>query len=93
MPPCRKNEILDTRVQNIDNPQKWDAEVKRPQNIENKTRVNDFSGKFPENGKLENIFDECETPKKFAKMKHRLYQRKRRRNLLYALFLGKFEKF
>ena len=31
------------------------------ENIENKTRENDFSGKFPENGKLENTFNEYET--------------------------------
>jgi hypothetical protein len=60
-PPCRKSEILDTRVQNIDNPQKRDAEVKRQHNIENKTRENDFSGKFAENRKLENSFNEYET--------------------------------
>jgi hypothetical protein len=60
VPPCRKSEILDTHVRNIDNPQKWDAEVNRQHNIENKTRENDFSGKFPENGKLENTFNEYE---------------------------------
>ena len=45
-PPCQKNEMLDTPVENVDNPEKWDAEVTLPHIIENKMRKIGFSENF-----------------------------------------------
>ena len=61
-PLCRKNEKLDSSVQNVDNPEKWNMEMAAPHNIANKTHVIDFLGNFSENSKLQITCTEYETP-------------------------------
>jgi len=76
--------MLDVPVKNLDNLVKFDVEVARKSNIENKTCYIYFSGKFSENNKFHNTYNKYTAPTSWL-----LCQKKKENKFIIQAFARK----